>query len=87
MARSEVRSLHALRLIAKIDGFIRTQRPTLSLTLNDSLAVRVDIERVGPGEVALRLVGRDGPPSPEAVTRIREEMEAKGLKIAVLAVE
>jgi len=87
MAKSETRALHALRLIRKIDGFVKSQRPALSLTLNDSLAARVEIERVGPGQVALRVVGHRGPPSPEAVTRIREEMEAKGLKIAVLAVE
>ncbi len=80
------RAVQAVRLIEKIDIFVRTQRPALALTLNNSLGARVEIERVGDGRVALRLVGHGGPPSPEAVSRIRDEMEARGLKIAVLAV-
>ena len=85
-ALNEMRALNALRLIEKIDLFVKSQRPTLALTLNNTLAAKVEVERVGPREVALTVRGWNGPPSPESVTHIREEMEARGLKISALSV-
>lgn len=83
---NESKAEQAVALIEKIEVFVKTQRPALALTLNNSLGARVEIERVGPRQVALRLVGHNGPPSPEAVGRIRDEMRARGLKVAALSV-
>ena len=81
------RAAQAVALIEKIEVFVKsTQRPALELTLNNSLGARVEIERLGPGEVALKLVGKRGPPPPEAVSRIRDELAARGLKVAAMSV-
>jgi hypothetical protein len=82
----EVRAAQAAALIERIDTFVRGQRPALALTLNNSLGARVELEKLGPGRIALRLVGQSGPPSPDTVNRIREELEARGLKIGALSV-
>ncbi len=80
------RSAQAVELIEKIETFVRSHRPALALTLNNSLGARVEIERIGPREVALKVVGKDGPPKAEDLGRIREEMKARGLKVGALSV-
>jgi hypothetical protein len=82
----ELRGLYALRLVEKIDSFMRSESPAIEIPLNNALAARVDVERVGRWALAVTVVGHHGPPSPEVVTRIRDEMEAHGLKIAALCV-
>jgi len=82
----EARAAQAVALIERIDTFVKSQRPALALTLNNSLGARVEIEKLGPGRIALRLVGQNGPPSAESVSRIREELSARGLKIGALSV-
>ena len=84
--QNTLRAHYALRLTKQICAFVKSERPTAKMTLNNALAAKVEIERVGPNEVALTVVGHHGPPSPESVTRIREEMASRGLRIAVLAV-
>jgi hypothetical protein len=77
----------AVELIEKIEIFVRSQRPALALTLNNSLGARVEIERIGPKEIALKVVGTGGiPPNAEDLGRIREEMKARGLKVGALSV-
>jgi hypothetical protein len=83
----QVKAAQAVALIEKIELFVKsTQRPAIALTLNNALGARVEIERVGPREVSLKLVGQHGPPSPDAVSRIREELQARGLKVSALSV-
>lgn len=84
--KPEVRAAQAAALIERIDVFVRSQRPALALTLNNSLGARVEIEKLGPGRIALRLVGQNGPPSPDTVSRIREELKARGLTVGALSV-
>ncbi len=74
----------AIAMIERIESLVKNNRPALQLSLSSSLARSVEIERVGPKEVALTLVGKDGPPSAEAVSRIRDELAARGLKVAAL---
>lgn len=83
---AKVKAASAVELIEKIEAFVKSQRPGLALTLDSSLGVRVEIERLGPKEVALRVVGANGPPAPEDIGRIREEMRARGLKVGALSV-
>jgi hypothetical protein len=82
----QAKAAQATALIERIELFVRSQRPGLALTLNNSLGAHVEISRVGPREVALRLVGHQGPPTPEAVSRIREALRARGLKVSALEV-
>lgn len=85
-APAESKAEQAVALIEKIETFVKSARPGLSLTLNNSLGAQVEIERIGPREIALKLVGQRGPPSAEAVSRIREELLARGLKVGALSV-
>jgi len=81
-----VRAEQAVALIERIETFVKSARPALALTLNNSLGARVEIERLGPGRIALKLVGQRGPPSADAISRIREELRARGLKVGALSV-
>lgn len=83
---AETRAAQAVQLIERIDTFVRSGRPALALTLNNSLGARVEIEKLGPGRIALRLVGQNGPPSPDTVSRIRDELLARGLQVGALSV-
>lgn len=85
-APPEAKAAQAIALIERIEQFVRSQRPGLALTLNNSLGAHVEIERIGPKEIALKLVGHRGPPTAEAVSRIREELRARGLKVGALSV-
>lgn len=82
-----VRAAQAVELIEKIETFIKDSRtPSIALTLNNSLGAKVEIERVGPREVALKVIGHRGPPRAEDIGRIRDEMAAHGLKVSALSV-
>lgn len=83
---AEVRANQAAALIERIDTFVRSQRPALALTLNNSLGARVEIEKLGPGRIALRLIGQNGPPNADTINRIRDELTARGLKVGALSV-
>jgi hypothetical protein len=85
-AVAALRARSAMQLIEKIERFVKSQRPSLALTLNSELAARVEVERTGPGEVAIKLMGRNGPPAPEDVSRIRDEIRLRGLKLSALSV-
>ncbi|MBK7859574.1 MAG: hypothetical protein IPJ65_13340 [Archangiaceae bacterium] len=81
-----VKAASAAELIEKIEAFVKSQRPGIAITLDGSLGARVEIERLGPKEVAIRLVGKNGPPKPEDISRIRDEMRVRGLKVGALSV-
>jgi len=82
-----VRAAQAVELIEKIETFMKDSRtPSIALTLNNSLGAKVEIERVGPREVALKVIGHKGPPRAEDIGRIRDEMAAHGLKVSALSV-
>lgn len=82
----QTRAAQAVALIEHIELFVKSQQPGLALTLNNSLGAHVQIQRVGPREIALKLVGHAGPPTAEAVARMREELRARGLKVTALCV-
>jgi hypothetical protein len=77
----------AMELIEKIELFVRSQRPALRLSLGGALAATVEVERTGPREVALRIQGHAGPLAREELTRIREGLEARGLRLRSLRAE
>jgi hypothetical protein len=64
---------------------VKSQRPALSLSLRGALDATVEVERTGPREVALRIIqGRNGPLPSEDVARLREALEARGLRLRSL---
>ncbi|ADO72811.1 conserved uncharacterized protein [Stigmatella aurantiaca DW4/3-1] len=73
-----------LELIEKIEIFVKSQRPALRMSLGEPLAATVEVDRTGPREVALRIQGRQGPLAEEHVARIREALEARGLRLRAL---
>ncbi|MGE6759632.1 hypothetical protein ACQKGO_16545 [Corallococcus interemptor] len=73
-----------LALIEKIEVFVKSQRPALGLSLRGPLEATVEVERTGPREVALRIQGRHGPVPTEDVARLRDALEARGLRLSVL---
>ncbi|MBX7115323.1 MAG: hypothetical protein K1X64_13420 [Myxococcaceae bacterium] len=76
----------AIALVSRIEVFLRGMLPRISMTLNNSLGATVDIERMGPRAVSVRLKGKNGPPKPEEVSRLRDAMGERGLKLMSLSV-
>ena len=81
---SEARVQAAVELIEKIEVFVKSQRPALAMRLGGALEATVEVERTGPREVALRIQGRRGPLPSEDLTRIRDALAARGLKLRAL---
>jgi hypothetical protein len=77
----------ALELIERIEVFVKSQRPALSLSLRGTLDATVELERTGPREVAVRLQGRKGPVPGEDLARLRDALEARGLRLSALRSE
>jgi hypothetical protein len=81
-AASQVQA--TLELIERIDVFVKSQRPALRMSLAGALAATVEVERTGPREVALRIQGHQGPLAEAHLARIREALEARGLRLRAL---
>jgi len=81
---AQVQAQAAMALIEKIELFVRSQRPALRLSLGGPLAATVEVERTGPREVSLRIQGHGGPLAQEELTRIRDGLEARGLRLRSL---
>lgn len=80
----QLRAEATLQFIKKIELFVQSQRPALRLSLGEPLSATVQVERTGPREVALRIEGRQGPLAQEDLARIREGLEARGLRLRSL---
>ena len=79
-AAPEDRVERALALVERIERFIRSGRPSLALTLRGRPRGRLEIERVAPGTIDLRLSTRLGS-SKRALEEIRHALEARGLSV------
>lgn len=76
----------AMALVERIEAFVKSSRPALAVTLGGALNARVEVERTGPGEVALKIQGTRGPPPADDLARIRDAVRAKGLKLSSISV-
>ncbi|NTX35346.1 hypothetical protein HUA78_12920 [Myxococcus sp. CA033] len=74
----------ALELIERIEVFVKSQRPALSISVRGTLDATVEVERTGPREVVLRIQGHHGPVPTQDVARLRDALEARGLKLRSL---
>lgn len=73
-----------LQLIERIELFVQSQRPALRMSLGSPLSATVEVERTGHREVALRIQGRQSPLAQEDLARIRDALEARGLRLRSL---
>ncbi|WP_342381457.1 hypothetical protein NVS55_17585 [Myxococcus stipitatus] len=85
-SRSEApsRAESAVELIERIEVFVKSQRPAMSMSVRGTLNATVEVERTGPREVVLRIQGRTGPVPTEDVARLRDALEARGLRLRAL---
>lgn len=81
----EARVQATLALIEKLELFVKSQRPALALQLGGDWNARVEVERTGVGEVALRIQGQRGPLASQDLTRLREALVARGLKLSAFS--
>lgn len=81
----EARVQATLALIQKLELFVKSQRPALALQLGGDWNARVEVERTGVGEVALRIQGQKGPLASQDLTRLREALVARGLKLSAFS--
>jgi hypothetical protein len=80
---AEARVERALALVERIERFVRSGRPSLALTLRGSVPGRLEVQRVAPGAVALRLSSAR-PPSASELGELRQALEARGLSVRIL---
>jgi hypothetical protein len=73
-----------LQLIERIELFVQSQRPALRMSLGSPLSATVEVERTAHREVALRIQGHQGPLAQEELARIRDGLEARGLRLRSL---
>lgn len=74
----------AVEVIERIEVFVKSQRPAMSMSVRGTLNATVEVERTGPREVVLRIQGRTGPVPTEDVARLRDALEARGLRLRAL---
>jgi len=79
----EDRVERAMELVERIERFVRSGRPSLALTLRGQLPGRLEIERVAPGTIHLRLSSRRAL-SDRALEELRLALEARGLSVRSL---
>ncbi|MFY1825456.1 hypothetical protein ACN47A_06035 [Myxococcus fulvus] len=72
-------------VIERIEVLVKSQRPALSLSVRGSLHATVEVERTGPREVTLRIQGHQGPVPETELTRLRDALEARGLRLRSLS--
>jgi len=73
----------ALALVERIERFVRSGRPSLALTLRGGLAGRLELQRVAPGAISIRLASARPPPDSE-LSALRQALEARGLSVRSL---
>jgi hypothetical protein len=79
----EGRVERALALVERIERFVRSGRPSLALTLRGALPGEVEVQRVGPGAIVLRLSSARLP-SENELGELRQALEARGLSVRSL---
>lgn len=69
----------AMELVTKIEVWLKSTRPALTLGVAGALNSEVTVERTGPGRVSLSFRGKNGPPSHSDVRAVRDALERRGL--------
>ncbi|MGZ6077519.1 MAG: hypothetical protein ACXWK6_06915 [Myxococcaceae bacterium] len=79
----EQRIERAMALVERIEHFVRSGRPALALTLRGPVPGRLELQRVAPGAISIRLSSAR-PPSSDALGELRQALEARGLSVRTL---
>ena len=82
-AGSAARVARALALVERVEHFVRSGRPSLALTLRGGLTGRMELQRVAPGTISIRLASSQLPPASE-LDALRQALEARGLSVRAL---
>lgn len=69
----------AMELVEKIEVWMKSSRPALTLGVGGALQAEVTVERTGPGRISLAFRGKKGPPSHSDVRAVRDALERRGL--------
>ena len=80
---AEGRIERALALVERIERFVRSGRPSLALTLRGAFPGQLEVERVAPNAVSLRL-SSPRPPSTSELGDLRQALETRGLSVRSL---
>ena len=80
---AEGRVERALALVERIERFVRSGRPSLALTLRGDIPGHLEVQRVAPGAIALRLSSARAPSTAE-LGALRQALEARGLEVRTL---
>jgi hypothetical protein len=80
---AEERVERALALVERIERLVRSGRPALALTLRGGLPGRLEVQRVAPGAIALRLSSARAPSTAD-LGELRQALEARGLQVRTL---
>ncbi|MBL9038001.1 MAG: hypothetical protein JNG84_05740 [Archangium sp.] len=81
------RAQEAVKLIETIDVFVKSQRPAMRLGLAKSLGAEVEIERVGPKAISLKLLKSKAPVPRETLEALHRALRSRGLTVKQLSVE
>ena len=73
----------ALALVERVEHFVRSGRPALALTLRGGLTGRMELQRIAPGVISIRLASRQ-PPKAGELDALRQALEARGLAVRAL---
>jgi hypothetical protein len=80
-SRSQSRAESMMELVEKLTLFVKSQRPALAMSLGGAAGGRVEVERVGPKTVALRVDLKSGLGARD-VESLRSALAARGLTLA-----
>ena len=83
LADAGARAERAVALVEKVERFLRSGRPALSVSLRTREPARVELERVGRATVTLRLAA-PRPPPPEEIDLLRTALATRGLRLRAL---
>jgi len=80
---SSERTERALALVERIERLVRSGRPALALTLRDGIPGRLEVQRLAPGTISLRLSSPRLPSSTE-LGALCQALEERGLSVRSL---
>jgi hypothetical protein len=69
-------------VVARIEVFLRAQRPALAFTLSEGPLRRIEVEKTGARAVALRIKGLNSKTQRATWERLRAALTARGLVLS-----
>jgi hypothetical protein len=70
---------HAARMIERIEAFVKSGRPGITLSLREPWPAEIQLERTGPSRINIFIRGRALPP--EGWKQVQRAMRARGIEL------